>query len=515
MSRKLLTDGIRADFLTFLRVVFWSINPDEDYLHGKHIEAMLWHLERCRRGDCRRLIISIAPRSLKSIITSVAFPLWVWTHNPSAKFLCASYGQELADANALLARQIMKEPWFREAFPHVEISSEKSDVSRYKTTLQGLRKSTSTGGVGTGFGGGFVIIDDPHKATDARSPDRLAAVNNWFTGTILSRLNVPKKGCIIVVMQRLDENDLAGVLLKHGGWEHLCLPAIADEDQSIEIGPSEVWDRKEGDLLHPERLGKEELETLRNDMGKRDFETQYQQRPITNSDSTLQPEWVLRHERLSFRPQNLLLNPRNRDHVVQSWDTAAKPSTFNKYTVCTTWLVRDGLFYLLDCYRERVDIVELLDAYDRLVSQWNPDVVLVEDCSSGTQLLQLMKRRSGRAGPKVEPILPRENKAERWYLQVRKFAEGLVYVPKQAVWLEAYIDELMRFPNCPYSDQVDSTSQFLRWMEAPSWPPRIPSHEAPGHRVVHRPGTPGPGKVYGPGGRLLAWRVTHPKKRDR
>lgn len=494
MSRELLNDGIRADFLTFLRMVFQSINPEEEFLHGKHIEAMLWHLEQCRRGNTRRLIISIAPRSLKSIITSVAFPLWVWTHNPSAKFLCASYGQELADANALLARQIMRERWFREAFPHVELSSEKSDVSHYKTTRQGLRKSTSTGGVGTGFGGDFVIIDDPHKATDARSPDRLASVNDWFTGTVLSRLNDPKKGCIIVVMQRLDEDDLAGVLLKHDGWKHICLPAIADEDQSIEIGPNEVWDRKEGNLLHPERLGEEELVTLRNDMGKRDFEAQYQQRPTAAYGSFLKFEWVQYHDITRFRK-------RDSDRIVQSWDTASKPSEFSCFNVCTTWLVRDNAFYLLDCFRDRLTFSDLLTAFKAQVIKWKPDVALVEDSSAGTQLVQYLNDQGGQFRPKIVPVFPNENKVERWYVQTHKFAEGLVLLPNEADWLSVYLEELLRFPDCPFSDQVDSTSQFLKWMEMPKWPPRFPTNEPLARRIVRRPGSFAPRTLRGPGGK--------------
>lgn len=488
MSRDLYYSAIRNDFWVFLRAVFSTLNPRKPFVDAKHIDAIIWHLEQCRTGKIRRLIITIAPRSLKSVITSIAFPLWVWTHDPSARFLCASYGQKLADRNALFAREIMQESWFQEAFPDVRLNAAKSEISNYMTTELGLRQSTSTQGVGTGFGGGFVIIDDPHKAKDAHSPETLDEVFDWYRSTIPSRLDDPNDGCIIVIMQRLAERDLAGRLLEQGGWTHLCLPAIADEAQSIEIGPDEVWERAEGDLLDKERLPLGKLDELRHEMGKADFEAQYQQRPITNSESTLQLEWILRHELLPFRSQNRTLNQRKHDHVVQSWDTAAKPSTFNKYSVCTTWLVRDDRFHLLDCYRERVDIVDLQNAYERLVSQWHPNVVLVEDCSSGTQLLQLMKGRSGRIGPRVVPILPRENKAERWYFQVRKFAEGFVQVPKQADWLATYIDELMRFPNCPYSDQVDSTSQFLRWMEAPSWPPPSDHNEQLVRRITPIPG---------------------------
>lgn len=510
MSRDLLNDSVRIDFWVFVRMVFQTLNPGKKFIPSNHIDAIIWHLEKCRKGEIRRLIISIAPRSLKSLITSVAFPLWIWTRDPSARFLCASYGQKLADKNALLARQIMQERWFQEAFPHVRISSFKTEASDYMTTKFGLRKSTSTKGVGTGFGGGFVIIDDPHKAKEAHSSQKLEEVFDWYRSTIPSRLDDPDDGCIIVIMQRLAENDLAGKLLQQGGWTHLCLPAIADEPQLIEIGPDEFWERSEGDLLHEKRLKPEKLDELRNEMGKADFEAQYQQRPLANSESTLQPGWIQYHDLLPFRRHD-------RDRIVQSWDTAAKPSEFNKYSVCTTWLVRNDLYYLLDCYQDRLDIVELQNAFDRLVSRWKPDVVLVEDCSSGTQLVQLVKKRGGRAGPRVVPILPRENKAERWFFQVRKFAEGLVHVPRCADWLDAYVEELMGFPKGPFSDQVDTTSQFLRWMETPIWPPRLRPNEPPARRIVRKPGSYAPNTVYGPNGKGGVRRFSrslfpHPKR---
>jgi predicted phage terminase large subunit-like protein len=163
-----------------------------------------------------------------------------------------------------------------------------------------------------------------------------------------------------------------------------------------------------------------------------------------------------------------------------------------------------------------LDIVELQNAFDRLASRWKSDVVLVEDCSSGTQLVQLLRKRGGHTGPKVVPTLPRENKAERWFFQLRKFAEALVHVPRETDWLDVYIDELMRFPNGPFSDQVDSTSQFLRWMETPSWPLRLSPNEPPARRIVRVAGSSSSNTTFDSRGRALGWRVSRsmfpPKK---
>jgi len=100
------------------------------------------------------------------------------------------------------------------------------------TTQGGFRLATSVGGVLTGRGADVILIDDPLKPTEAMSESRRAAVNDWFDGTLFSRLNDKIRGAIVVVMQRLHEDDLAGHVMSQGGWEVLSFPAIAEADEA-------------------------------------------------------------------------------------------------------------------------------------------------------------------------------------------------------------------------------------------------------------------------------------------
>jgi hypothetical protein len=119
------------------------------------------------------------------------------------------------------------------------------------TTAGGSRYATSVGGTLTGAD--LIIVDDPLKAEEAMSQVARKRAADWYIGTLVSRLNDKERDAIIVVMQRLHEDDLAGYLLGQGGWHHLDLPAIAIEDSVIAIRPGKHKLRRAGDILHPER----------------------------------------------------------------------------------------------------------------------------------------------------------------------------------------------------------------------------------------------------------------------
>src|SRR5512132_4431035 len=83
---------VRNDLYAFIQSCFYELNPHTPFLENWHIELIAAKLEACWRGQCRRLIINVPPRSLKSLAASVAFPAWILGHQPSAQIICASYG---------------------------------------------------------------------------------------------------------------------------------------------------------------------------------------------------------------------------------------------------------------------------------------------------------------------------------------------------------------------------------------------------------------------------------------
>ena len=161
------------------------------------------------RKETKRLIINLPPRSLKSHCASVAFVAWILAHNPSAQIICASYAQDLAEKHAIDCRVLMSSNFYKQLFP-TRLSPEKRAVADFLTTGRGCRKATSVGEVLTGRGADSIVIDDPLQPDKALSDARRKAVNDWYDNTLVSRLNHKLTGCIIIVMQRLYEDDLVG-----------------------------------------------------------------------------------------------------------------------------------------------------------------------------------------------------------------------------------------------------------------------------------------------------------------
>lgn len=203
----------RTDFASFIERSFLQLNPETPYLPNFHIYKIAEHLEKCRRGEIKRLIINVPPRSLKSHCASVAFTAWLLGHNPAEQIITASYGQDLADKHALDCLNVMKSAWYQRVFP-TRLSSVRPPVSDFRTTRNGCRLSVSVGGGAIGRGGNFIIIDDPLKPDEALSETQRKSVNSWYDHTLITRLNNKREGCIIVIMQRLHEDDLVGHLLE-------------------------------------------------------------------------------------------------------------------------------------------------------------------------------------------------------------------------------------------------------------------------------------------------------------
>lgn len=228
---------MRADLFTFIDRCFVELNPTQTLSPAPYLQLMAAKLANTLQGNGpKRLIISLSPRCLKSITTSVAAVAWGLGYDPSAQIICASYGQDLADKHALDTRRIMLSSFYRELFPATRISPNKLSVRDFNTTANGFRMATSVGGVLTGRGGDILIIDDPLKPEDALSETKRTAVNDWYDNTLLSRLNSKEEGIIIIVMQRLHQDDLVGHVLDRGEpWDVLSFPAIAEDNELHEI----------------------------------------------------------------------------------------------------------------------------------------------------------------------------------------------------------------------------------------------------------------------------------------
>jgi predicted phage terminase large subunit-like protein len=453
---------LRRDFVAFSHRSFQELNPQTLYQHNWHIEVISAALEECRTGRLKRLIINVPPRSLKSHLCSIAFPAYLLGHDPAVRIVCASYAQDLADNLAGSCRHLMMSPFYQDLFRRTRLASSRQLIHDFKTTKNGGRLSTSVGGVLTGRGGNFLIIDDPLKPEDACSEAQRRAVNDWYDHTLVSRLDNKATGCIIVIMQRLHEDDLVGHLSSQPGWKLLRFPAIAEEDEIHTVETSNgifTHKREKGDALHPERESLEILASIRSIQGSYHFSGQYQQRPSPLGGGMVKQEWLK-----TYQPHEL---PTEFELVFQSWDTANKTSDLNDYSVCTTWGVSEKRLFLLDVLRDRLDYPSLRRRVKIHAKKFEARNILIEDKASGTQLIQdLIKEDKVYNATSYQTKM---DKVSRMSTSSSMIENGFVYLPVQANWLDAYRHELSVFPKGQYDDQVDSTSQALDWVKQGVW----------------------------------------------
>ena len=448
---------LRSDFTAFARAAFHFLEPDKTFESNWHHEAVA-HLLLQSDNEKTRKFINAPPRSLKSFLLSVAWVAYKLGHEPTHKFICASYSRDLANHLAAQCRKLMQSELYQRLFATKLLKISEDELS---TTQCGFRISTSVGATLTGLGGDTLIVDDPMNASEAYSETSRKTANNWFTGTLMSRLNDKRRGSVFVVCQRLHQEDLTGVLIENK-WDGLVLPAIAPRDTVIQIGTwKHEW--KEGEPLQA-REPLDVLEDLKRQVSEAVFAAQYMQDPVPEAGNILKRDWLKWYESRPVRQPG--------DQILQSWDTAVKVTTTSDYSVCLTFLVRNNNeYYLIDIWRRKVAFHELCEEVVRQASRHQPDAILIEDQSTGSPLIDECKRR-GMTG-----IIGRRSstdKATRMYGETAKLQAGSLVLPKAAPWLDEFLMEYLAFPGGRHDDQIDALSQFLIWRtEAETIPPLI------------------------------------------
>jgi predicted phage terminase large subunit-like protein len=453
--RRVLGSLLREDLASFIHKCFTTLEPSTPYQDNWHLWHMAYHLDRVARGECRRLIITIPPRYLKSICVSVAYTAWRLGHDPSLKILCISYARELARKNALDFRSVVESPWYPEVFPNLRVQRRRNRDIELVTTQNGYRYASSMGGSVLGRGADLIIIDDPIKAQDALSRAERRRVNEAYDTTLSTRLNDKLTGAIVIIMQRLHAEDLVGHVLEKEEWEVVAIPAVETEDREYRYGrdPDEVYRRRAGEVLHAAREPQPLLDQARRNLGSLNFAAQYQQNPLPEEGNIIRREWIRYYEQ---RPDPL-------DLIIVSWDTASTLAETSDYSVGTVWGLRGSEIYLLDVIRGRFETPDLRRRILDLHQQHHAHATLIEDSDIGRAIGQELRRSAA-----LRPILPkvRFDKTARLLAESPKFEAGQVLLPREAPWLASYLDELLGFPNTRHDDQVDSTSQALRYLSA-------------------------------------------------
>lgn len=447
---ELKNEVLKNDLSAFIHKSFNTINPGVKYNHNWHIDIIAEYLKEAYNGNIKRLIINIPPRGLKSVCVSVAFPAWVLGKQPSSRIIVASYSEILSLKHSTDCRLIISSKWFQKLFPEFQLNKFQNEKHKFATTKNGYRFATSVGGSLTGEGGNILIVDDPHNPQQIMSEKYRIKTLEWFSNTFISRLNDKKNGIIIIVMQRLHQDDLSGYLLSkaNNDWTLLSIPSIAEKDEYYSIGNFRKF-RKKGEILHPSREGIKEIERIKKDMGIYVFSAQYQQKPIIKEGNMIKSKWIKRYD-IEIKPNRIFL----------SFDTAIKAGLKNDPTVCTVWGESNNNLYLINVYREWLEYPELKKKSIEIINKYNPNSILIEDKASGQSLIQDLKKEIKLP---IIGIKVLKDKITRLASVSPFFESNKIFLPKDAEWLTDYENELYSFPFCKHDDQIDSTSQFLQW----------------------------------------------------
>jgi predicted phage terminase large subunit-like protein len=443
---QVVLQALLANNLTsFTEFAFSVVRPGILFKSNWHFEAVTHKLSQVACGEVRRLIITLPPRTLKSVCASVALPAWFLGRHPSERVVVVSYSDFLARTHANDFRLLVNDPIYQASFPAMRLAPDREIV----TTKRGKRIATSIDGTLTGLGGNLIVIDDPLKLGDAMSESVRARVIEWYRSTLLSRADDKKAARIVLVMQRVHQDDLAGYLQEQGGFEVLNLPAIAQREETYELGGGRRYTRQKGELLHPEHEPAHVLAELKREMGPNAFSAQYQQSPIPPGGTIIKRKWLTTYDKIDTQPG---------DRIIMSWDIALSEAETGDYSAGVVLLIRNEIFYVLEVVRGRFPFDALKRKVNEVKQRYGSSTLLIEDSPISRGLIQSLREQS----INVTCYKPDTDKRARVIAQTDLFAGGSVRLPQRAGWLEDFTAELLAFPG-RHDDQVDALTQGLAW----------------------------------------------------
>ena len=442
----------------FLRRAFSIINPSIKIKWNWHLDYLCDTLEAVANGKIKRLIINIPPRYLKSIICSVAFPAWLLGKDPTKRVIVASYSKLLATKHSQDTRIIMQSKWYKKNFKKTILANGMNEKNKFCTTENGFRFATSVNGTLTGEGGDILIVDDPHNPVNIHNKQNRKKTINWFTSVFSSRLNDKNNGSIIVIMQRLHIEDLSGYILsknKRNKWFVVNLPAIAEEEKRYLLFNKTYKIRHIGDVLHPTMENKQTLESIKQELGEYNFSAQYQQNPVSIEGSMIKKSWLKYFNLHDIN--NLFVKQKSRYYI--SIDCASGLGTENDFTAIAVFTILENKFYLCDMLKLKIPYPELKNKIKNIIEKYDALVVLIEDKSNGSSMIQDLQTNY----TNIIPIKPTKSKECRVNDILTTFEAGGIIIADHENWTQELEIELLSFPACKHDDQVDAISQFINW----------------------------------------------------
>ena len=435
----------------------WDIlEPGRPLVWGWPLDALTEHLEATHRGDIKRLLVTIPPGSMKSLSTRVFAPVWRWLWQPRSRFIVASYSHSLALRDNRRAKMLLESDWFRDRFPNVQLDQNRAANEDFGNNKTGWMKATSVGGVGTGERGDQFIIDDPHNVSEGESEVKRRTALNWFHETVPSRLNDLEKDSIVIIMQRIHQEDVAQAAIELG-YDHLLIPMHYDPDRKYYLSTGWRDPRTvEGQLMWEARFSSDAVARLEEALGPYAAAAQLEQSPVPREGGLLDVDEVTLIEKL---PQKL-------DLVwARGWDLAGTQGK-GAFTVgvLMAYDVDTRNVYIVDVRRKRLNpngVRQLMRTTAEQDAEMFDDATRVriiypkdpgqagkaQAIDIGDDLTGYVTRAEAQSGDK-------ETRAEPFAAHI---GGGKVFCLNRA-WTKAYLEELRFFPKGKYKDQVDATA---------------------------------------------------------
>lgn len=443
--------------------MLWSTIIDDPLVDNWHIKYLCDEMQIVGEWIINRkpaeydLIVNVPPGTTKSTICSVFFHVWLWIRAPWIRIISSSHSSGISEDHASKARDVLNSELFISLFHHKIIwKSDKNRVNYYENLKNGSRCATSVDGNIMGKHGHLLLIDDLVDPKAVDSETKLPKANTYMGKTLSTRKVDKKNTPTVLIMQRLHQMDPTGYLLekareKGKRIKHICIPA---DDSLDNIQPPELKKHYKNGLMDPVRLDRETIDAMKIDMTEEEAAGQLNQSPVPKGGNILKKSWIMKNTYTELPKQRPI-------RTISSWDTAFKKGKLNAYNVKTTWLEYQHGHFLDDVFCEKMTYPELKAQVTAEAAKDNPDIVLVEDKSSGTPIIQELGEDST---INFEPILPTVDKTARAHAVSPTVKAGNVYIRGNAEWSSLVIEQLTMFPNCKIKDIMDSFSQYLNWV---------------------------------------------------
>lgn len=432
----------------FVRRAWHVLEPGQPYIHGWHVEAICDHLEGITHGYFNRLLINIPPGTMKSTLSSVFWPAWEWgpLRRQATRFIGASHEEGLATRDNLKMRRLVTSEWFQRLWP-TELTTDQNAKTYFENSKTGFRQSCAVKSM-TGRRGDRVVWDDPHSVEASLSPAHRETSLRVFTETLPTRLNNPDRSAIVVVMQRLHENDVSGYILENDlGYEHLCLPMEYEPERKCKtvIGFEDPR-TEEGELLFPERFSREVVDRDKKVMGVYATAGQMQQRPAPRTGGFF--VW----ENLKIVDAAPLIKRK-----VRYWDKAGTEGGGARTAGVLMGIGSDDRWYVLDVVKGQWSAAKREKVIKQTAETDGKDVEIwieQEPGSGGKESAESTIRNLAGFNIKSERATGDKTvRAEPYAVQVEADNVRLV----RGDWNQELIDEHKSFPNGKFKDQIDAS----------------------------------------------------------